>query len=155
MPTREGASQLSSRLFSRAAACAPNATLSTLLDAGWFSHRSPKYYWRHANLQTHMLADVALESNWAICPVSKVGDAVAALARLLNWKTTPTLLHDNSARWTTQQFADFKRRVPWVSVRQYYLEDEAFYERVAAGCIFHASFPPVRRALAPLGFTHV
>jgi hypothetical protein len=129
--------------------CGPNVTLHTLLKEGWFNPTLQRgvnfhYYFRYASLQSMFLGNFFLVPEWLICDVSQLQVLHRTMARALG--TPLQLVRDNVAVW--DGLGDFRRRVPWVQVRRFFVTDEALHAVVRANsdtaCLGRVSLPSIK-----------
>ena len=110
---------------------------------------SPKYFFRHANLQSTMLGDIYFEANWIICPLERLSDAVERLMPLViasaskapgSWRVT--VANQRSAR--TRAYTE---GVAWSEVARFYALDDALYRRMAGACVGNIEEPQLAETL--------
>ena len=139
--------------------CQPRANVSTLLAFGFFGQGNqlqqgqeaekgvpevgvperdvlgqPKYYFRGPDLQSQMVSGVMHEADHLVCALPDRDRILDAMGKLLPRSPTLSAATANEAHWPGLD--DFRRRVPWSSVRDRYAADERLYERLrASGCV--------------------
>ena len=136
-------SQYCSGAGARSAGCSPTATVSTLLRAGWFRqlhHSFDKaattpvtYYFSEPSRQRRMIHGITEASrHWAVCTLDSHDRLLRAIGPMLN-RTELEPLRAGDARYGWDRLEEFKRSVPWASVRRFFRVDEQLYEAVAGG----------------------
>ena len=104
-----------------------------------------------------------LSPHWAVCTLPHFARAIEGLSAVLQ-QPVPKIILSNEAsardlpsanNMTPFNVTEFRRRVPWDSVKSIYAVDQAWYEGlqlVSSGCVFRSSSVELRALLKNFSF---